>query len=79
LTKSVAADFNQEAASAAMPSHPEPFDRLRLDDRIATLVKQTGQSQKVVAAGLRRPSGMGRLGTAGAGSRANLVNYFWLR
>ena len=62
LTKSIAADFirNGIRANAICPG---TIESPSLDDRIATLAKQTGKSQKVVRQAFIDRQPMGRLGT----------------
>ena len=63
LTKSVAADYIRKGIRANAIC-PGTIESPSLDDRIATLAKQTGQSQKVVRQAFIDRQPMGRLGTA---------------
>jgi 2-keto-3-deoxy-L-fuconate dehydrogenase len=63
LTKSVAADFIRKGIRANAIC-PGTIESPSLDDRIATLAKRTGQSEKVVRQQFIDRQPMGRLGTA---------------
>jgi 2-keto-3-deoxy-L-fuconate dehydrogenase len=63
LTKSVAADFIRKGIRVNAIC-PGTIESPSLDDRIATLAKRTGQSEKVVRQQFIDRQPMGRLGTA---------------
>ncbi len=63
LTKAVAADYIRKGIRANAVC-PGTIQSPSLDERIATLVKQTGKSEQADPPGLRRPPAIGRLGTA---------------
>lgn len=63
LSKAVAADFIKKGVRCNAVA-PGTIESPSLDDRIATLAKNTGQSQKVVRQAFVDRQAMGRLGTA---------------
>jgi 2-keto-3-deoxy-L-fuconate dehydrogenase len=63
LTKAVAADFIKKGVRCNAVA-PGTIESPSLDDRIATLAKNTGQSEKTVRQAFIDRQAMGRLGTA---------------